>query len=271
MVAPGAYDAITARVIERQGFRAVYVTGAGTVNAQLGLPDIGLTTMTEMSEMVGRIADAVDVPVFGDADTGYGNALNAARTVHAFERAGAAGLHIEDQDDAKRCGHLDGKRVIPTADMCEKVCAAVDAREDPEFVVIARTDAAAIEGITGALERAHAYTDAGADVVFIEALATQSDFMRFAREAPNVPLLANMTEFGKTPLMTAEEFQELGYAGVIFPMTAFRLMLRAVDEGMARLAADGTQRALISDMRTRRELYELLHYVPEGDMHWRPS
>lgn len=265
LVAPGAYDAITARVIEKHGFPAVYVTGAGTVNAQLGLPDIGLTTMTEMSEMVGRIADAVGVPVFSDADTGYGNADNTARTVRSFERAGAAGLHIEDQDDGKRCGHLDDKRVVEIADMCEKVRAAVDARTDHDFVVIARTDAAAIEGVSGALERAHAYAAAGADVIFIEALTTREDFLRFAREAPEVPLLANMTEFGKTPLMTTKEFEELGYAGVIFPMTAFRLMLRAVDEGMAQLAADGTQRALIPSMRTRRELYELLDYDPERD------
>jgi methylisocitrate lyase len=242
LVAPGAYDAITARIVEKHGFPAVYVTGAGTVNAQLALPDVGLTTMTEMCDVVGRIARAVDVPVFSDADTGYGNALHAMRTVSAFERAGAAGLHIEDQDSLKRCGHLDGKRLISTSEMCEKIVAATQGRSDPDFLIIARSDAVAVEGLDGALRRAHAYV-----------------------EAPESPLLANMTEFGKTPLISAAEFQELGYDAVIFPMMAFRLMLWAVDEGLAELARSGTQRELLPRMRTREELYELLGYEPAAE------
>lgn len=265
LVAPGAYDAITARIIESRGFAAIYVTGAGMTNAQLGLPDIGLTTMTEMCQTVGRIVNAVDVPVFSDADTGYGNALNAARTVQAFEDAGAAGLHIEDQDSSKRCGHLDGKEVIPMADMCEKIHAAVEGRRDPNFMVIARTDAAGTAGYDEALRRADAYADAGADAIFIEALTSREQFARFANEAPKAPLVANMTEFGKTPLITAAEFEAWGYAAVIFPMTAFRLMLRAVDEGMVDLARSGTQRDLLSRMRTRSELYQLLDYDPSSN------
>jgi methylisocitrate lyase len=265
LVAPGAYDAITARIVEKHGFPAVYVTGAGTVNAQLALPDVGLTTMTEMCDVVGRIARAVDVPVFSDADTGYGNALHAMRTVSAFERAGAAGLHIEDQDSLKRCGHLDGKRLISTSEMCEKIVAATQGRSDPDFLIIARSDAVAVEGLDGALRRAHAYVEAGADCIFVEALVDRDDYRRFRAEVPESPLLANMTEFGKTPLISAAEFQELGYDAVIFPMMAFRLMLWAVDEGLAELARSGTQRELLPRMRTREELYELLGYEPAAE------
>ena len=260
LVAPGAYDAITARLVQANGFEAVYVTGAGTTNAHLGLPDLALATLTEMAGIVGRMAAAVEIPVFTDADTGYGSALNVMRTVQELERAGAAGLHIEDQVFGKRCGHLEGKRLVEADEMLGKLAAAREARSDPEFVLIARTDAAAVGGVDEALERAHAYADGGADVIFVEALTTEDDFERFAAEGPSIPLLANMTEFGKTPLIPATAFERLGYAAVIFPMTAFRLMLRAVDEGLAELRRSGTQGALLDRMRTRAELYELVDY-----------
>lgn len=264
LVAPGAYDAITARAIQANGFEAVYVTGAGISNAAFGVPDVGLVTLTEMSEAVGRIAAAVEIPVFSDADTGYGNEENVARTVRIFERAGAAGLHLEDQVSEKRCGHLADKQLIPAEEMCLKIEAAVAARRDPDFVIIARTDAIGPEGYDSGLERTHQYAQAGADVIFIEALTSREQFARYAADAPKVPLLANMTEFGRTPLISASEFQHLGYAAVIFPMTAFRLMLRAVDEGLAHLKARGTQDGLLERMRTRQELYDLLGYVPTG-------
>jgi len=260
LVAPGAYDAISARLVQANGFQAVYVTGGGVTNALLGMPDVGLTTMTEMAGVVSRIADAVELPVFSDADTGYGTALNVGRTVRAFERAGLAGLHLEDQDGVKRCGHLEGKTVIPRDEMCAKIAAAVEARQDPDFQIIARTDAAAVEGVEGAVARASAYREAGADVIFPEALGSREAFATVAERLRGIPLLANMTEFGKTPLMSAQEFEQLGYAAVIFPMTAFRLMLRAVDDGLRALASAGTQRDLLELMRTRAELYELIDY-----------
>lgn len=264
LVAPGAYDAITARAIQDNGFDAVYLTGAGTVNAQYGMPDVGLITLTEMSEAVGRVADAVDLPVFSDADTGYGNEQSVARTVRAFEKAGAAGLHIEDQVAEKRCGHLFDKELIPSEEMCMKIASATAARTDPDFVIIARTDAIGPEGYEAGLQRTHDYARSGADVIFIEALNSREEFERYARDAPDVPLLANMTEFGQTPLISAAEFEELGYAAVIFPMTTFRLMLKAVDEGLAHLKAHGTQDGLLDRMRTRQELYDLLDYEPTG-------
>jgi methylisocitrate lyase len=260
LVAPGAYDAITARVIAAAGFPAVYMTGAGTVNAHLGLPDIALGTLSEFVENAARIVDSVDVPVFCDADTGFGNALSVARTVRAYERAGVAGLHLEDQESPKRCGHLEGKRIVPVAEMIGKVRAAVDARRDAAFVVIARVDAAAVEGIEAAIDRAGAYAEAGADIIFTEALTSHEEFARFASAGVGRPLLANMTEFGKTPYLDASEFEALGYAAVIFPMMAFRLMLWAVTDGMAELARVGTQRNLLERMATRADLYELVDY-----------
>jgi methylisocitrate lyase len=260
LVAPGAYDALTARVIAAAGFPAVYMTGAGTVNAHLGLPDIALGTLTEFAENAARNVDAVDLPLFCDADTGFGNALNVVRTVRVFERAGVAGLHLEDQESPKRCGHLDGKRLVSPEEMAGKIRAAVDARRDDSFVVIARVDAAAVEGVTAAIDRAHAYVEAGADVVFTEALTSADEFTRFARAGVGAPLLANMTEFGRTPYLSAAEFGARGYDAVIFPMLAFRLMLRAVVDGVAELARTGTQRHLLDRMATRAELYEVVDY-----------
>jgi methylisocitrate lyase len=260
LVAPGAYDAITARVIERHGFPAVYMTGAGTVNAHLGMPDISLATMSEMVENAARITAVIDVPLICDADTGYGNAVNVMRTVRAYEQVGVAGIHIEDQVAPKRCGHLEGKQIVPVAEMVGKISAAVAARRSDEFVIIARVDAAAVEGFDAAVERAKAYAAAGADVIFTEALTSREEFERFARADVGAPLLANMTEFGKTPYLSAAEFEAAGYAAVIFPMAAFRLMLAAVDDGMGELARSGTQSDLLERMRTRAELYDIVDY-----------
>ncbi|HMJ03398.1 MAG TPA: isocitrate lyase/phosphoenolpyruvate mutase family protein [Conexibacter sp.] len=262
LVLPGAYDALTARLVARHGFEAVYLTGAGTTNAQLALPDIGLLTLTEMAGAVARAATAADVPLLVDADTGYGSGASIQRAVRELDRAGAGGIQIEDQVLDKRCGHLDGKTVVASAEMAERIELARVARLDPDLVLVARTDAAAVEGVEGALRRAHAYVDAGADAIFVEALGGAEDFEAFARRAPEVPLIANMTEFGKTPLLSSAELGALGYAAVLFPMTAFRLMLRAVDDGLAELAREGTQRGLVERMATRDELYEVLGYDP---------
>jgi methylisocitrate lyase len=260
LVAPGAYDAITARLVERNGFEAIYVTGGGTTNATFGLPDLGFMTMPELAATLRNICAVTEAPVLVDADTGFGTPLNVWRTVRELDRAGVGGLHIEDQDGVKRCGHLAGKAVIPAEEMCGKLTAAVEARGDSDLVIVARTDAAAIEGVEGAIARAHAYAAAGADMIFVEALESREEFARVAAEVGEVPLMANMTEFGKTPLITAAEFEQLGYAMVIFPMTLFRLMLRAVDEGLAELRRSGTQRELIEKMRTRAELYEIVEH-----------
>jgi methylisocitrate lyase len=265
VVAPGAYDAITARVVARHGFPAVYMTGAGTVNAHLGLPDIALGTLSEFTENAARIADVVDLPIICDADTGFGNAVNVMRTVRAFERVGVAGIHIEDQESPKRCGHLEGKRIVPIAEMEGKIQAACDARRDDDFVIIARVDAAAVESLDAAIDRAGRYVAAGADVIFVEALTTADEFGTFGAADVGSPLLANMTEFGKTPYLSAQQFSELGYAIVIFPMMAFRMMLGAVDQAMAELAATGTQEGLLDQMATRQELYELIDYPAWDD------
>lgn len=260
VVTPGAYDAITARVIASNGFPAIYMTGAGTVNAHLGLPDIALGTLTEFVENAARITEVVEQPVICDADTGFGNAVNVVRTVRAFERAGVAGIHLEDQESPKRCGHLEGKRIVPVAEMEGKIRAACDARRDDDFVIIARVDAAAVEGLQAAIDRAGRYAEAGADVIFAEALTTADDFGTFGAADLDVPLLANMTEFGRTPYLTVAQFADLGFDVVIFPMLAFRIMLGAVDVAMAELAAAGTQHQMLDRMKTRAELYDLIDY-----------
>lgn len=260
VVVPGAYDAITARLVASHQFPAVYMTGAGTVNAHLGLPDIALGTLTELVENAARMADAVDVPVICDADTGFGNAVNVVRTVRAFERVGVAGIHIEDQESPKRCGHLDGKRLVSVAEMEGKIAAACDARDDDEFVIIARVDAAAVEGVPAAIDRAGRYAAAGADMIFAEALTSEVEIAAFVAADVGAPLLANMTEFGRTPYLTVDRFEQLGFDVVIFPMMAFRLMLGAVDAGLAHLASTGTQVELLARMMSRDELYRLVDY-----------
>lgn len=269
LVAPGAYDAISARLIEANGFDAVYVTGAGTVNARLGIPDNSLGSLTEMLDTARCIVDAVDIPVFCDIDTGFGNAVNVVRTVRLYERAGVAGVHLEDQVMPKRCGHLDGKEIVPVEEMVGKIRAAVAARTDPDFVIMARTDAAAVEGVDAAIARARAYVEAGADVIFTEALTTEDEFATFAAANVGAPLLANMTEFGKTPYLTTQRFEELGYSIVIFPMAAFRSMLKGIDDTLKEIRATGTQVARLEAMKTRAELYELVDYAAYDELEQR--
>ena len=257
---PGVFNALSAKVAADQGAKALYISGAGVTNANLAVPDIALITMTEMAQFASLIVQATRVPCIADADTGYGDALNVRRTVHEFERAGLAGLHLEDQVSPKRCGHLDGKEVVPTQDMAKKVLAAVESKADPDFLIIARTDARGVEGLDAAIERARAYVDAGADAVFPEGLTSEAEFEAF-RKALDVPLLANMTEFGKTPILGLNRFKELGYNLVIFPMTAFRVMLKAISEAYAELIGSGTQAALLERMHTRTQLYGTVEYA----------
>ncbi|ORI27068.1 methylisocitrate lyase [Rhodococcus sp. 1168] len=255
---PGAINPLTAKLIQEIGFEGVYISG-GAFSAGLGLPDIGLTTLTEVVSHSAQIAGVTDLPVFIDADTGFGEPMSAARTVLAAEDAGVAGLHLEDQVNPKRCGHLDGKSIIPTEEMVRRLRAVVAARRDPNFVICARTDAAGIDGIDAAIERAKAYADAGADLIFTEALHTEEDFTNF-RAAVQTPLLANMTEFGKSNLIPAQTLQDIGYNAVIYPVTTLRLAMGAIESGLREIHAKGTQEALLDRMQTRSRLYELLEY-----------
>lgn len=259
VVMPGIYDAVTARLAERAGFRAAYLSGGALTNARLGAPDIGLLSLDEMAATASLCCQAAHIPILADADTGFGDVWNVTRTVIAAESAGLAGIHIEDQVMPKRCGHLDGKTLVPTEDMERKVRAAVDAKASPNFVVVARTDARSVEGFAGAVERGKRYVDAGADAVFPEGLQSEAEFEGFRAAVPG-PLLANMTEFGKTPLIPVARFQALGYAMVIFPVTALRVAVRAVGDWYAYLADHGTQDGYLDKMVTRKELYEVVGY-----------
>lgn len=259
MLMPGVFNAISAVSACRAGAQALYLSGAGVTNANLGVPDIALATLTEFAQQAAYVTQVAPVPVLSDADTGFGEALNVARTVIEMERSGLAGIHLEDQVSPKRCGHLEGKSCVDSATMEAKLRAAVDSKRDPSFVICARTDARGVEGLDAAMERAKRYVGAGADAVFPEGLASEEEFEAF-RKAVDVPLLANMTEFGKTPIIPVSRFRELGYQMVIFPMTAFRLMLKALDDGYAELLATGTQAGLLDRMRTRQELYDLIEY-----------
>ncbi|MFC8127406.1 methylisocitrate lyase [Streptomyces sp. NPDC057302] len=256
---PGAISPYSAKLIEEHGFEACYLSGA-VLAAELCLPDIGLTTSTEIAGRAQQITRVTDLPVIADADTGFGAPVNAARTVQLFEDAGLAGLHLEDQSGVKRCGHLDGKTLVPRDEMVRRVRAAADARRDDGFLLIARTDARGVEGLAAAIERAKAYVGAGADAVFPEALADEAEFAAF-REAVGVPLLANMTEFGKGPLLTAAALEGLGYNIALYPVTLFRLAMGAVEDGLRTLAAEGTQESLLGRMQTRSRLYEVLGYA----------
>lgn len=270
VVMPGVYDGISAVSAKGAGAMALYLTGAGLTNSRFGVPDIALATLNEFAQTAAAVCAVTGLPVLSDADTGFGGAWNTYRTVQEMERAGLAGIHLEDQMHPKRCGHLDGKSLVPAEEMVAKVRAAVEAKRDADFVICARTDARGVEGLSSAIERAQRYVAAGADAVFPEGLATEDEFAAFREALPGVPLLANMTEFGKTPLITASRFEELGYQMVIFPMTGFRLMLRALDEGYAELLATGTQAGLIERMRTRAELYERIEYAEydAADQRW---
>ncbi len=256
---PGAFSPLVAKVIAEIGFEGVYVSGA-VLSADLGLPDIGLTTLTEVTARGAQIAAVTDLPTLIDADTGFGEPMSAARTITLLEDAGLAGCHLEDQVNPKRCGHLDGKDVVPTADMVKRLRAAVAARRDPNFVICARTDAASIEGLPGAIERARAYADAGADLIFTEALSGPKDFEKF-RAAVDTPLLANMTEFGKSELLSVTQLTDIGYNVVIYPVTTLRLAMHVVETGLREIDATGTQSGLLDQMQHRKRLYELLRYT----------
>lgn len=259
VVLPGVFNAISAQLAEQKGAEAIYLSGAGLVNGMLGAPDIGLLSLGEVAWLAGYITQAVHIPAILDADTGFGESVNIRRAVPLFERAGLAGIHIEDQVFPKRCGHLEGKQVISPQAMLEKIKAATDARTDPDFLIIARTDARAVEGLQAAIERANLYAQAGADAIFTEALENEDEFRRFAQECP-VPLLANMTEFGKTPILPASFFREAGYRLLIYPMTAFRMMMTAVSKTYQTLLEEGTQTALLPEMTTRQQLYQVIGY-----------
>jgi methylisocitrate lyase len=261
---PGVPNAAMARQAERVGFEAVYVSGAGMANARAGVPDIGLLTLTEVTQLAGYIAKAVKIPAIVDADTGFGGAENVARTIRELESAGLAGCHIEDQEFPKRCGHLAGKSIVDAEEMVGKIKAAIGARRDPDFMIIARTDARAVEGFDRAVERAGEYVAAGADAIFPEALQGVEEFRDFVREI-DAPLLANMTEFGKSPLLSFHDLMELGYRMVIFPMSAFRVAMKASEEFLRALKQSGTQKDWIGEMQTRQELYELLDYDPAAE------
>ncbi|NEA15385.1 methylisocitrate lyase [Streptomyces halstedii] len=255
---PGAINPLSARLIQDTGFDAAYLSGA-VLAADLGLPDIGLTTSTEIAARAQQTTRVTDLPVLIDADTGFGEPMNAARTVQLLEDAGLAGLHLEDQVNPKRCGHLDGKTVTPREEMARRIRAAADARRDPDFLLMARTDARSVEGLDAAIDRAKAYVDAGADAIFPEALADVTEYEAF-REAIDVPLLANLTEFGKTPLLHTATLESLGYNIALYPVTLLRIAMGAVEDGLRTIAAEGTQESLLPRMQTRSRLYELLGY-----------
>jgi 2-methylisocitrate lyase-like PEP mutase family enzyme len=250
VLAPGVYDALGARLVEEAGFDAVYMTGFGTAASRLGRPDVGLLTMSEMVDNVRGISRAVGLPVIADADTGYGNAINVVRTVQEFEQAGVAALHLEDQVAPKRCGHLDGKQIVPVDEMLSKIRAAVAARTASELVLIARTDAAAVEGIAGAIDRARRYYDAGADVLFVEAATSEADIERVASTLSDVPLLFNWAEGGKTPPMPYERLRELGFAIVIFPLTTLLTAMTSMRRALAQIKEDGTPTELLEELAT---------------------
>ena len=260
---PGVPNAAMARQVEQVGFDAVYVSGAGMANATAGVPDIGLLTLTEVAQLAGYIAKAVKIPAIVDADTGFGGSENVARTIHELERAGLAGCHIEDQEFPKRCGHLAGKSIIDLEEMVERIKAAVAARHDPDFMIVARTDARAVEDFDRTVDRAQNYLAAGADAIFPEALQSAAEFRDFANEI-DLPLLANMTEFGKSPLLSFEELSDFGYRMVIFPMSAFRVAMKASEEFLRALKNSGAQSDWLEKMQTREELYELLNYDPNA-------
>jgi methylisocitrate lyase len=255
----GTINAYSALLAERSAFRAIYLSGAGVANASFGLPDLGITGLNDVCEDVRRITSATDLPLLVDADTGWGAAFNIARTTSDLIRSGAAGMHLEDQVQAKRCGHRPGKALVSCEEMVDRLKAAVDGRTDPQFVIVARTDAHAVEGQRPAVERALRYVEAGADIIFAEALTTLDEYREFTR-AVKVPVLANITEFGKTPLFTTQELAQAGVRLVLYPLTAFRAMSKAALEVYGALRAQGTQKGLLDRMQTRAELYDVLGY-----------
>jgi methylisocitrate lyase len=259
---PGVPNAAMARQVEQAGFDALYISGAGMANSTAGVPDIGLLTLTEVAQLAGYITAATTIPAIVDADTGFGGAPNVGRTIQELEKAGLAGCHIEDQEFPKRCGHLAGKSLVAADEMAGKIKAAVAARRDPDFMIIARTDARAVEDFGSAVDRAQQYLAAGA--IFPEALQSVEEFREFGRKIDK-PLLANLTEFGKSPLLSFAELKKIGYRMVIFPMSGFRVAMKASAEFFAELRRSGTQTNWLERMQTRKELYELLDYDPAAE------
>ena len=255
----GTVNAFSALLAQQAGFRAIYISGAGVANASFGMPDLGITMLNDVCEDIRRITGATALPLLVDADTGWGGAFNIARTVKDFIRSGAAGLHLEDQVQAKRCGHRPGKALVAAEEMIDRIKAATDARADSEFVIMARTDAHAVEGQQAALDRARRYVEAGADMIFAEALTTLEEYRQFTA-AIRVPVLANLTEFGKTPLFTTRELADAGVRLVLYPLSAFRAMSKAALTVYTTLREQGTQKSVIGTMQTRAELYEVLGY-----------
>jgi methylisocitrate lyase len=256
----GVINAYCAMLAERAGFSAIYLSGAGVANASFGLPDLGITTLNDVCEDIRRITQRTSLPLLVDADTGWGQAFMIARTIREMSRAGAAGCHLEDQVQAKRCGHRPGKELVSTAEMCDRVEAAADARIDSDFVIMARTDAHASEGLDSAIERAQAYVDSGADMIFAEALTTLDEYRKFTTALGEVPVLANITEFGKTPLFSLDELGNAGVRLALYPLSAFRAMSKAAENVYGTLRKQGSQKEVIDLMQTRAELYEVLDY-----------
>ncbi|MEK9930073.1 MAG: methylisocitrate lyase [Rhodospirillaceae bacterium] len=255
---PGAHAPLVSMEIEKQGFDGVYISGAA-LSADLGLPDIGLTTLSEVAQRGRQIARVTNLPAMIDIDTGFGEAMSAARTIQELEELGLSGCHLEDQVNPKRCGHLDNKTLVPIDEMIRKISAAANAKTDRNFMLFARTDARATEGMDKAIDRAKAYVDAGADAIFPEAMQNENEFEIF-RRAIDVPMMANMTEFGKSPLLSARTLAEIGYNLVIYPVTTLRLAMGAVRKGLAEIAETGTQSGLVQEMQTRAQLYDLIRY-----------
>ena len=255
----GVVNAYCALLAERAGFRGLYLSGAGVANASFGLPDLGITTLNDVCEDVRRVTGATSLPLLVDADTGWGSAFNNGRTIRELDRAGAAGCHLEDQELAKRCGHRPNKAVVSCDEMVDRIKAAVDARPADEFVIMARTDAVASEGLQAGIDRACAYVAAGADMIFAEALQTLADYRQFTRSV-SAPVLANITEFGKTPLFTVEELREVGVRLILYPLSAFRAMSAAAARTYGAIRSAGTQQAMVAKMQTRRDLYDILNY-----------
>jgi methylisocitrate lyase len=264
VIVPGVPNASMARQVEQAGFDAVYVSGAGMINSTAGMPDIGLLSREEVVRLAGYVAHAVRIPAIVDADTGFGEGEEVAKTIRKLEKAGLAGCHIEDQEFPKRCGHLAGKTIVDLKTMLARIKAAVDARRDKDFLIIARTDARGVEGFDRAVERAGEYLAGGADAIFPEALQTAEEFRDFAKEI-DLPLMANMTEFGKSPLLSFKQLADFGYRMILFPQSAFRISMRTTEKFFAALKKAGTQNDWLDQMQTRSELYDLLDYDPAAE------
>ncbi|MAT41813.1 MAG: methylisocitrate lyase [Anaerolineaceae bacterium] len=255
----GVLNAYTALLAQQSGFRAIYLSGGGVAAGSLGVPDLGITTLDDVLTDVRRITDITDLPLLVDVDTGFGGAFNIARTVRSLIKFGAAGLHMEDQVQAKRCGHRPGKALVEAEEMVDRIKAAVDARSDPDFVIMARTDALAGEGLQSALDRASMYVAAGADMIFAEAVTELSQYRAFV-DAVNVPILANITEFGKTPLFTTKELAAVGVSLILYPLSAFRAQSAAALSVFTAIRQEGTQKSVLAQMQTRADLYDVLDY-----------